>query len=175
MAATAASFARDWLEPRDAQNLICAALLHDIGKAEVPLHILDKPSGLTEAEFAVVARHPVVGYERLRGVGLPQPVLAAVRGHHETLDGSGYPDGLKADQIAPITRALAVCDIFAALSEVRPYRAALPEDEAIAVLVDMALRNKLDYGPIRKLATTLGVHVPPTLDEVIQNLRRDED
>ncbi len=174
VAATAASYARDWFDQKEAQSFIGAAILHDIGKAEVPLHILDKPSKLTDAEFAVIARHPVVGHERLLGIGLPEPVLAAVRGHHETLDGSGYPDGLKGDRIAPITRALAVCDIFAALSEVRSYRQPMPADEAIAVLVDMALRNKLDYEPVRKLATTIGVHVPATLEDVIENLRARE-
>jgi putative nucleotidyltransferase with HDIG domain len=172
VSATAASYARAFLEAEEAQALISAAILHDIGKAEIPLHILDKPGGLNETEFAVIARHPVIGHERLLGMGLPNAVLRAVRGHHEALDGSGYPDGLRGSQIDKITRALTVCDVYAALSEARSYRPPMPPGEAVAVLVDMALRGKLDYPAVRNMAQLIGVYVPDTLEDVQANLRQ---
>lgn len=171
VAATAASYARTYFKGEQAQTLISAAILHDIGKADIPVHILDKPGGLSEAEFAVIARHPVTAYERLRGWGLPDNVLRAVRGHHEALDGSGYPDRLKGDQVDMVTRALTTCDVYAALSEARSYRPPMPRDEAVAVLVDMALRGKLDYMPVRNLAGLIGARVPATIAEVQANLR----
>lgn len=171
VAATATSYARTYFKGEEAQALISAAILHDIGKADIPVHILDKPGGLTETEFAVIARHPVAAYERLRGWGLPENVLRAVRGHHEALDGSGYPDHLKGDQIDAVTRALTTCDVYAALSEARSYRPPMAREEAVAVLVDMALRDKLDYVAVRNLARLIGVQVPETIAEVRKNLR----
>jgi len=156
-----------------ATRLTTAAILHDVGKAAVPLHILDKPGKLSPEEMAAVRRHPVAGYDHLRKQGnVDAQVLDAVRHHHEALDGSGYPDGLKGDQITPIVRILTVCDIFAALVEARPYKAPRPPQEAISMLVDMALDGKVDYQPIRQLAQVFGMSPPKTLAEVNANLRR---
>ncbi|MGV3490080.1 MAG: HD-GYP domain-containing protein [Devosia sp.] len=172
VAATAASYARTFFVGEEQEALISAAILHDIGKADIPLHILDKPGGLSEAEFAIIARHPAIAHERLLGWGLSNTVLRAVRGHHEALDGTGYPDGLKGSQIQTVTRALTVCDVYAALSEARSYRPPMPREEAIAVLVDMALRGKLDYPAVRNMALLVGIQVPDTLGDVLENLRQ---
>ena len=87
-------------------------LLHDIGKAQVSTDILDKPGKLTDAEFAEIKKHPVIGYDYLRKQNLiAAETLAAVRHHHEYLDGSGYPDGLTAPQIGDLTRITTICDV----------------------------------------------------------------
>ncbi len=170
----AASYANEHIADRaEAARLSSAALLHDIGKASVPLHVLDKPGKLSPAEFEAIKRHPVAGFEHLvRQPGMDDAVLDAVRHHHEALDGSGYPDGLKAEQIPLLTRILTVCDIFAALTEVRPYKPPTPPEEAIPMLVRMALEHKVDYLPVRNLAATIGMRVPETLAEVRANLAR---
>ena len=169
---TAASFAKLHIaKPEMALKLTTAALLHDIGKAAVPLHILDKPGKLTEEEFAVIRRHPAAGYDHLKEQkGIDPQVLDAVRHHHEALDGSGYPDGLTSDRIAPLTRILTVCDVFAALVEARPYKPARPPEEAITILVQMALEGKVDYQVVRALAEAFMIETPKTLAQVKTNL-----
>ena len=170
--ATAASFANRHRSGREATlKLTAAALFHDIGKAEVPLHILDKPGKLSEDEFAAIKMHPARGHEYLlRQGGVDPQVLDAVLHHHEALDGSGYPDGLRGEQIAPMVRILTVCDIFAALVEARPYKPANPPQDAIAILVKMALEHKVDYQVVRSLAEVFDMSPPRTLGEVSANL-----
>ena len=169
---TAASFANMHVTKREvAIKLTTAALLHDIGKAAVPLHILDKPGKLTAEEFEAVKIHPVAGYGHLTKQSDVDPqVLDAVRHHHEALDGSGYPDQLRDDQISPLTRILTVCDVFAALVEARSYKPARPPDEAITILVRMALERKVDYQVVRGLAEVFAFQTPRTLAEVQTNL-----
>ena len=141
--------------------LLNAAMLHDIGKALVPLSILDKPAGLTPAEIAVIRRHPAAGYDYLtQHQDLPKLVLDAVRHHHEMLDGSGYPDGISGSAIQPLTRILTVCDIFAALTERRPYKRTQTPSEAVAVLADMARQGKLEASIVRNLAQAFDIWVP---------------
>ncbi len=169
---TAASFAKLHIGRRDtALKLTTAALLHDIGKAAVPLHILDKAGKLTDEEFAAVKQHPVAGYEHLiKQKDVDPQVLDAVRHHHEALDGSGYPDRLKGEQVMPLTRILTVCDVFAALVEARSYKPAMPPEEAITILVRMALEGKVDYQVVRGLAEAFVIETPKTLAEVRMNL-----
>jgi putative nucleotidyltransferase with HDIG domain len=122
----------------DIKRLGMAATLHDIGKARIPLAILDKPGKLDSRELAIMQSHPVIGYEVLKdrdGVG-PE-MLAGIRHHHEYLDGSGYPDGLKGGDIPDIVRLLTISDIFAALIEARPYRAPMPRPEAYRIVCGM--------------------------------------
>ena len=100
----------------DIERLYSAAMFHDIGKARIPLAILDKPGRLDDRERALIETHPAAGYDALTGTsGITPEILDAVRHHHEYLDGSGYPDGLCADSIADIVRILTISDIFAAL------------------------------------------------------------
>jgi len=122
----------------DIGRLYTAAMFHDIGKAFVPLSILDKPGKLDPDERAAIESHPVLGYDTLRRSGsLADEVLDAVLHHHEFLDGSGYPDGLRGEEIADVVRILTICDIFAALIEDRGYRPSLPRSDAYDIMRGM--------------------------------------
>lgn len=122
----------------DVKRLGIAATLHDIGKARIPLAILDKPARLDPDEDEIMKRHPMIGYELLKDIpGINPEILDGVRHHHEYLDGSGYPDHLPAGQISDLVRLLTISDIFAALIESRTYRAPMSRQDAYKVLCDM--------------------------------------
>ena len=104
------------------EELRIGTILHDIGKIGVPDHILNKPSRLTEEEFITMKSHPVIGYEICRPLMLSEGVLLIIRNHHEKLDGSGYPDGLKGGELPLSLRIVCVADAFDAMSSRRPYR-----------------------------------------------------
>jgi putative nucleotidyltransferase with HDIG domain len=128
----------------DVKRLGFAATLHDIGKAHIPLSILDKPGCLNPGEDEIMRRHPVIGYELLKDNSDISPeILDAVRHHHEYLDGSGYPDALTAPEISDLVRLLTISDIFAALIESRPYRPAMPRQDAYKFLCGMDGRLEL--------------------------------
>ncbi|MFN9470969.1 HD-GYP domain-containing protein [Acidovorax sp.] len=100
-----------------------AGLLHDLGKAAIPLGVLNKPGKLTDEEFTVIQSHPVQGYLMLKeGGSVEDAVLDACRHHHEKMDGSGYPDQLKGEQITLIARMTAICDVYDAITSDRPYK-----------------------------------------------------
>jgi putative nucleotidyltransferase with HDIG domain len=127
----------------DVERLYSAAMFHDIGKARIPLAILDKPGRLDDEERALIETHPAAGYDVLTGAdGISPEVLDAVRHHHEYLDGSGYPDGLCAERIADVVRILTISDIFAALIEARTYKPTLPRETAYEILLGM--KGKLE-------------------------------
>ena len=107
------------------EALRAAALLHDIGKLAVPEHIINKPGKLTPEEFEKMKIHPIVGSEILERVAFPYPVAPIVRSHHERWDGTGYPDGLKHEEIPIGARILAAVDCLDALASDRQYRNAL--------------------------------------------------
>ena len=115
----------------DVEALRAAALLHDIGKLAVPEHIINKPGRLTPEEFEKMKIHPVVGAEILKHVNFPYPVVPIVRSHHEKWNGTGYPDGLKGEEIPIGARILAAVDCLDALASDRQYRRALPLDQAM--------------------------------------------
>jgi putative nucleotidyltransferase with HDIG domain len=122
----------------DVSRLGMAATLHDIGKARIPLSILDKPGQLEPEEEEIIRRHPVIGYDLLKGVsGINAEILDGVRHHHEYLDGSGYPDGLSGSQISDLVRLLTISDIFAALIESRAYKAPMSREDAYRILCGM--------------------------------------
>lgn len=151
----------DRLQTAGSEVLVHAAILHDIGKAAIPLEILDKPGALTPYERRVIETHPREGVKILEATGgIPGEVRDAVLHHHEMLDGSGYPDRLAAPQIPRLTRLLTVCDIFAALIERRSYKAPMSPAEAIAKLVEMVLAGKLDFAAVHLLANALDIHLP---------------
>lgn len=146
VAGLAAAFARALGFPEEARKLVTsAAVLHDIGKARVPLAILHKREKLTAEELALVREHPQTGYEMLLRQGaFAREVVDAARNHHEYLDGSGYPRGLKADEIPDIVRMITICDIYAALIERRSYKAPMAPQEAYAVLAGMGAKLDAD-------------------------------
>ena len=135
----AAAIARELgLPPEEAEALRAAALLHDIGKLAVPEHIINKPGKLTPEEFEKMKVHPLVGAEILDRVAFPYPVAPIVRAHHERWDGSGYPNGLKGEQIPIGARILAVVDSLDALASDRQYRSAVPLHQAMAQIKNKA-------------------------------------
>ena len=122
----------------DVKRLGMAATLHDIGKARIPVSILDKPGRLEPVEEEIMKRHPVIGYELLQDLaGISPEVLDGVRHHHEYLDGSGYPDALTAGKISDLVRLLTISDIFAALIERRSYKSPMSRENAYKVLCGM--------------------------------------
>lgn len=126
------------LSKSDRHLLAKAALLHDIGKARIPLDILNKPGRLTAEEMAVMRTHAAVGADLLAAAGGFEPeVIDVARRHHERLDGSGYPDGLQGHAIGDFVRLVAICDVHSALTERRAYRTPLPARAALAVMEDM--------------------------------------
>lgn len=115
-----------------------AAALHDIGKLDVPDNILMKPDKLTDEEFAVIKSHPAAGHRRLTELGIDDQVaLNLVRWHHERIDGLGYPDRLKGDDIPTGPRFFAVIDSFDALTSIRPYRADVGPEAAERALTEL--------------------------------------
>jgi HD-GYP domain-containing protein (c-di-GMP phosphodiesterase class II) len=111
-----------------------AALLHDIGKLALSSRILDKAGGLTDAEFAKVRRHPLITMSILARVPQLRSIAVLAGAHHERLDGTGYPRGLKADRLTTPMRVLAVADVYEAVTSERPYRPARTSDQALAIL-----------------------------------------
>ena len=109
-----------------------AGSIHDLGKIYVPSEILNKPGKIRENEFELVKSHPQVGYEILKTIDFPWPVAEIEIQHHERLDGSGYPNGLKGDEILLESRIVAVADVVESMSSHRPYRPALGIDEALS-------------------------------------------
>lgn len=118
--------------------LVAGALLHDIGKLAVPEYILNKPGKLTEAEFAKMKIHPTVGGDILKRVNFPYPVEDIVRYHHEKWDGSGYPRGLRAENIPLVARIISVVDFYDATRCDRPYRKGMKREDSLALLQKMS-------------------------------------
>jgi putative nucleotidyltransferase with HDIG domain len=127
----------------DLQRLATGGLLHDIGKAGIPLSILDKPTTLTPEEMSLMQRHPTLGVARLQHAsGVSESLVRLVRDHHEFLDGSGYPGGLMAESIPDPVRLLTIADIFSALIEKRSYKPPMPSVDAIEIMGRM--QGRLD-------------------------------
>ncbi|NVI84632.1 HD-GYP domain-containing protein [Janthinobacterium sp. BJB401] len=111
------------LAPEQVRSVGLAGLLHDIGKMAVPSAILNKPGSLSEAEFSSVRAHPAAGHRMLREVGEIDPVaLDVCLHHHEKLDGSGYPEGLRGEEVSLFARMGAICDVYDAITSNRPYK-----------------------------------------------------
>jgi putative nucleotidyltransferase with HDIG domain len=127
----------------DQRRLVRAALLHDVGKAFIPTAILDKPGLLNDEEKNEMRKHPRLGYDTLAAQGgYPPEMLDVVLHHHEFLDGTGYPDGLRAEEISDIVRLTTIVDIYAALVESRPYRIPFTHAKAFSIMEKM--EGKLD-------------------------------
>jgi putative nucleotidyltransferase with HDIG domain len=123
------------LSPEDLRVLAQGGLVHDIGKLQVPDSILNKPGQLTPEERRQIEKHTVAGYEFCARLGFMPAELAVIRSHHERLDGSGYPDGLKENEIPQLVRILSVVDVWDALTSARAYREAWGREEALDYLM----------------------------------------
>lgn len=141
----------------DKLRLATAGLLHDLGKARIPLEILEKPARLNETELAVMQQHPLLGLEALEDVpGLQPEMLDMVVHHHEYLDGSGYPHGLVANDISDLVRTMTISDIYGALLERRSYKPPLSSAEAYQILQNMGA--KLDKDLVREFRAVTRIH-----------------
>ena len=125
------------LPAEQAERAKAAATIHDIGKLRIPAEIVNKPGRLTDGEFELMKQHAAAGGEMVECLGDPA-LAAAVRGHHERWDGSGYPDGLAGERIPIEARMISVADTFDAISSARPYRAATPHAKALKVIAEEA-------------------------------------
>lgn len=135
VALLAAQIAREiGLPEREVNGIWFGALIHDVGKIYVPAEVLNRPGRLSRVEFEFIKEHTEVGYDIVRHIEFPWPVAEIVRQHHERLDGSGYPLGLRGDDISLAARVVAVADVFEAMSNHRPYRPALGGERASAEL-----------------------------------------
>lgn len=135
------------LPAEEVARIRTAGTLHDVGKLETPREIMNKPEGLTDEEFAVIKEHPVTGARMIAELG-DEDLTRMVRHHHERLDGKGYPDGLRGDEIPVGARILAVADTFDAITSRRPYRPARPHRRALKVLAAEA-GEQLDPDAVR--------------------------
>jgi PAS domain S-box-containing protein/putative nucleotidyltransferase with HDIG domain len=113
------------------EGIRMAGTIHDIGKISVPAETLSKPTELSDMEFGIIKVHPQTGYDILKEIDFPWPIAQIVLQHHERLDGSGYPQGLKGDHILLEAKILSVADVVEAMSSYRPYRPALGIDAAL--------------------------------------------
>jgi putative nucleotidyltransferase with HDIG domain len=135
----------------DCRQVIAGGLIHDIGKMRIPLSILDKAEGLTDEERALIDRHPKFGRDILKPqLEIPIDIKKMAIQHHEYLDGSGYPDGLKGSRISPKVRLITICEIFATLTENSSYKEALSSKGVIATMREMG--PKLDQKMLLQFA-----------------------
>ena len=137
---------------KDMEALRFGGRLHDVGKIGIPNKVINKPGALNDDEWKMMQSHPEVGYN----ICLPLKktlgaALHAIRHHHEKLDGSGYPDGLRSDQISAVARIMAVADIYDALTSDRPYRKGMSTEKAIQILREEGAEGKLDVEVVEEL------------------------
>lgn len=134
-----------------------AGLLHDIGKAALPLDVLHKPESLDDHEFAIVRRHPQEGLRMLKRCGLDGAALDVCLNHHARIDGSGYPHGIKGNDIGVHARMASVCDVYDAISSGRPYKAAWDPAESIHKMAEWS-KSHFDQVVFHAFVKTIGIY-----------------
>lgn len=135
-----------------------AGLMHDLGKAAMPMEVLNKPGKLTDAEFAIIKTHPQEGYRLLKTAKDVDPVVLDVcLHHHEKTDGSGYPEGLKADQISLFAKMGAVCDVYDAITSNRPYKIGWDPAESLRKMAEWA-NGHFDGKVFQAFVKSLGIY-----------------
>ncbi len=149
------------MSPEHIEMLRIGGLLHDIGKIGVPDAVLGKPGALTPDEWDVMRAHTVMGAQIMQPVTHLHHLLPLVRSHHERLDGSGYPDGLRAAEIPLVVRILSVADVFEAFTTQRPYHPARSMAEGLALLRAEASANRLDSAAVAALESALAITALP--------------
>jgi putative nucleotidyltransferase with HDIG domain len=133
----AMAIAQEMKLPQDKiEGIRIASLVHDIGKVNLPTEIISKPNKLIEVEFNLIKNHPKVGCDILKKVDFPWPIAEIVLQHQEKIDGSGYPRGLKGDEICIEAKILGVANVVVAMSSYKSYRPALSIDEALAEIAE---------------------------------------
>ena len=154
------------LTGRELSKLLIAAELHDIGKLHVPTSVLDKPGTLSEDEWSVIKEHPSIGADIVALAFPTMPEVAdCILYHHERLDGSGYPNGLKGNEMPFLARLIAVSDAFAALTEDRPFRLAYTDEEAFQILT-VEEEGKYDLAFLEMLACPISLQTQRTRHSV---------
>ena len=144
------------------------ALLHDVGKIAVPDRILFKPDGLTKEEWSVMHAHPLTGYGIVKRIDFLREAAEIVRAHHERYDGSGYPQGLKGDEIPLGARLFAVADVYDALTSERPYHSPVSHDEALS-----EIRKKSGSHFDQRVVAAFESIAPELLQAVMEKNRYD--
>lgn len=135
-----------------------AGLMHDLGKAAMPMHVLNKPGKLTDAEFAIIKTHPEEGYRLLQGgTGVDPIVMDVCLHHHEKIDGSGYPKGLKGDEISLFAKMGAVCDVYDAITSNRPYKSGWDPAESLRKMAEWA-KGHFDTKVFQAFVKSLGIY-----------------
>jgi putative nucleotidyltransferase with HDIG domain len=146
------------LDEVQARSAGLAGLLHDLGKAAMPMEVLNKPGKLTDAEFAVIKSHPVEGHRMLVQVGDVDPIaLDVCLHHHEKIDGSGYPKGLKDEQISLFAKMGAVCDVYDAITSNRPYKTGWDPAESLRKMAEWA-KGHFDQKVFQAFVKSLGIY-----------------
>ena len=135
-----------------------AGLLHDLGKAAIPMSVLNKPGKLTDKEFTVVRSHPLEGFHMLKeGGNVPDAVLDACLHHHEKIDGSGYPDKLKGEGISVIARMTAICDVYDAITSDRPYKSGWDPSESLRRMAEWT-NDHFDARLFQAFVKSIGIY-----------------
>jgi HD-GYP domain-containing protein (c-di-GMP phosphodiesterase class II) len=146
--------------------LSVGGILHDLGKARIPQHVLNKPGKLTDGEFTVMKQHPLLGEQLAIESGIADPrILAVIRGHHERFGGGGYPDGFSGDQIRIEAKIAAVADVFDALTAKRVYKEPMESRMAVTVMIDN-MGAHFDPEVVRVLLLSIGLYPPGTAVEL---------
>jgi putative nucleotidyltransferase with HDIG domain len=136
------------------------AMIHDIGKIGLPAEILSRPGRLSALEYGIVKEHAQLGFDIVKDLALPWPVAQMILQHHERLDGSGYPQGLKGEEILPEARVIAVADVVEAMASHRPYRPGLGLDAALG---EITTRRGTRFDPVAVDACVRVVERDPSL------------
>lgn len=132
----ATAIAREMKLPkRKIDGIRFASLIHDVGKVNLPTEIVSRPGKLFEVEFNLIKNHPNIGYEILKNIDLPWPIAKIVLQHHEKINGSGYPQGLKGDEILLEAKILCVADVIEAMSSYKSYRPAVSMDKCLKEII----------------------------------------
>jgi len=154
------------LQEDELRNLGKCALMHDIGKVDIPIEIINKPSRLNEEEYALMKCHPAVGYDYLNNQKFgDRKLLAGLLYHHEKVDGTGYPSGLRGETIPLWSRIISVGDVYDALTSNRPYRSPLQPAEAIEYVM-AGIGSAFDFNVVKAFSQKVELYPPGSIVEL---------